>query len=66
MESLALCHWSVMSAQLVHTWAVASQSSLHWSTYWPGARLGTSTESTTATLPHLLGMFPEHSPGLPV
>ena len=55
-----------MSAQLVHTCAVASQSSLHWRTYGPGARLGTTTESTTATLPHLLGMLPEHSPGLPV
>ena len=55
-----------MSAQLVQTWAVASQSILHWRTQGPGVRLaGTRRLSTTARLPQGLGMLPEQRPGLP-
>ena len=55
-----------MSAQLVQTWAVASQSILHWRTQGPGARLeGTRRLSTTARLPQGLGMLPEQRPGRP-
>ena len=56
---------SLISAQFVQTWAVASQSILHWRTYWPGVRSGTRTVSTTPTLPQADGWLPEQSPEWP-
>ena len=54
-----------ISAQLLQTWAVASQSKRHPTTYFPGFRFeGTLTWSTTETAPHFDAWFPEQSPGL--
>ena len=56
---------STTSAQLLQTWAVASQSKRHPSTYFPGFKLtGTLTRSTTDTAPHLEAWFPEQIPCL--
>ena len=54
---------STTSAQLLQTWAVASQSKRHPSTYFPGFKLrGTLTRSTTDTAPHFEAWFPEQIP----
>merc|ERR1719158_508914 len=59
-----LCYIMVISAQLLHTRAVASQSILQPSTYFPGLMLwGILTVSTTATAPQGDGWLPEQIPG---